>query len=278
MNNPYIPLYVNDYLSEETLVGADLFDHGVWFCMMLLMAKSERRGYLCKKDGTALTVEEVVERCPKTQYGNVAEAIERLRVRETVSIDADGVMYCRRMVKDEEERKKKTEWGKLGGQPAQGRNKPDGLFLILKDSGLVLSPEILQDMKDIFRGVDFKRLLDEAVEENKIEPIVNLAAWLKEHAQAEMNEIRKPQRVDVEFEMFWKAYPRKIGKLAALKAWEKSKERPAVDVVVAAVEKQKASEQWLKEGGQFIPHPATWLNQGRWSEEPVMKQRRGSAI
>ena len=67
------------------------------------------------------------------------------------------------------------------------------------------------------------------------------------------------------FEEFWKAYPRKAGKDAARKAFAKAK--VPVATLVAAVERQKKSAQWQKDGGQFIPHPATWLNQGRWQDE-----------
>jgi hypothetical protein len=57
-----------------------------------------------------------------------------------------------------------------------------------------------------------------------------------------------------------------VGKKAALKVWLRSKDRPSIPVILAAVENQKRSEQWVKDGGQFIPHPATWLNQGRWDD------------
>jgi hypothetical protein len=77
------------------------------------------------------------------------------------------------------------------------------------------------------------------------------------------------------FEVFWKSYPRKIGKKAAEKAWARAKDKPALEVILAAVKAQAASDQWLKDGGQFIPHPATWLNQGRWSDEPPAPQPQG---
>ena len=73
-----------------------------------------------------------------------------------------------------------------------------------------------------------------------------------------------------EFDQFWKSYPRKVGKLAAMKSFMKIKDRPSIDVILAAVEKAKQSEQWRKEHGQFIPNPATWLNQGRWDDNPVI--------
>jgi hypothetical protein len=37
--------------------------------------------------------------------------------------------------------------------------------------------------------------------------------------------------------------------------------------MVRAIEKQKRSKQWQKDGGSYIPYPATWLNQGRWMDE-----------
>lgn len=36
---------------------------------------------------------------------------------------------------------------------------------------------------------------------------------------------------------------------------------------MAALAEQKASEEWQREGGKFIPYPATWLRGGRWEDE-----------
>ena len=69
------------------------------------------------------------------------------------------------------------------------------------------------------------------------------------------------------FEEFYAAYPRQIAKVVARRAWIKAKDKPPLDAILKAVEAQKASEQWTKDGGQFIPHPATWLNQERWNDE-----------
>ena len=65
--------------------------------------------------------------------------------------------------------------------------------------------------------------------------------------------------------MFWQAYPKKVGKADARKAFAKVK--IDVHILIQAVEKQKKSEQWTKENGRFIPNPSTWLNQGRWEDE-----------
>ena len=67
------------------------------------------------------------------------------------------------------------------------------------------------------------------------------------------------------FEAFWSEYPRKVGKDAAWKEWQRVK--PDASVVLSAVRQQRSSPQWTKDGGQFIPHPRTWLHQGRWKDE-----------
>lgn len=77
-----------------------------------------------------------------------------------------------------------------------------------------------------------------------------------------------------EFEQFWNSYPRKIGKKAAQKAYQQAKDKPTIVELLAAIEKAKTSEQWTKDNGQFIPHPATWLNQGRWTDEPTTTASR----
>ena len=42
-----------------------------------------------------------------------------------------------------------------------------------------------------------------------------------------------------------------------------------LDRLLEALERQRGDPQWQKENGRFIPHPVTWLNQGRWEDEPV---------
>jgi hypothetical protein len=69
-----------------------------------------------------------------------------------------------------------------------------------------------------------------------------------------------------DFDQFWFAYPKRIGKQAALKAWNKT--RPNLQDVLKALAWQKESKQWFEKGGQFIPNPATYLNQHRWLDEP----------
>lgn len=71
-----------------------------------------------------------------------------------------------------------------------------------------------------------------------------------------------------EFETFWAAYPKKIGKLAAWQAWEKmSGLRPPLEAILRTLDCYRQTEQWQET--RFIPHPANWLNQRRFDDEPT---------
>lgn len=70
------------------------------------------------------------------------------------------------------------------------------------------------------------------------------------------------------FEVFYAAYPRKVGRAKAEKAWGKLRPGEALlKNIMGALEAQKASHDWTKDGGEFIPHAATWLNGKRWDDE-----------
>ena len=86
-------------------------------------------------------------------------------------------------------------------------------------------------------------------------------------------------RIESDFETrFWPAYPRKVGKANALKAFMKiNPDADAVTRMVAAVKLQAQSDQWRRDGGQYIPHPATWLNGRRWEDDPGGSAVNGNA-
>lgn len=68
------------------------------------------------------------------------------------------------------------------------------------------------------------------------------------------------------FESFWKQYPRKVAKRAAQAAFSrltKDEQSNAVE----AVEQHVKYWQLKDTSTEFIPHAATWLNQGRWEDE-----------
>ena len=74
------------------------------------------------------------------------------------------------------------------------------------------------------------------------------------------------------FDDFWRAYPKKKDKAKARKSFEKALKKTSLENLIKALEAQKKSHDWQKDGGQFIPYPTTWLNGERWEDELEQSQ------
>lgn len=91
----------------------------------------------------------------------------------------------------------------------------------------------------------------------------------------------KKELID-KFTLFWAAYPRKEAKQKALEAW--GKHVPTVELAVQIIghveDRAKRDAAWLKDGGQYIPHPTTFLNQHRWEDtfQQVQPESRRSVM
>lgn len=71
------------------------------------------------------------------------------------------------------------------------------------------------------------------------------------------------------FEAFWSVFPRKQGKQKALLSYSKLKpDQELQDSLLKALLQQKQWDAWTRENGRFVPMASTWLNQGRWTDEP----------
>lgn len=80
-------------------------------------------------------------------------------------------------------------------------------------------------------------------------------------------EEKKDINTDVGFASFWSVFPNKKAKADAFKAWSKLNPDDVLQAsILKAIETQRQGEDWRKEGGRFIPHPATWLNGRRWED------------
>lgn len=81
-------------------------------------------------------------------------------------------------------------------------------------------------------------------------------------------ELDAQEPTDDLFNRFWDKYPRKTDKTKAKAKWAKLKVNPALfDQIMRGLAAHCASADWLKDSGQFIPHPTTWLNGRRWEDE-----------
>ena len=78
----------------------------------------------------------------------------------------------------------------------------------------------------------------------------------------------KNEELEQMFSEFWKAYPKKVGKGYAYECFKKIRvSRKLLDTMLEAIDKQKKSDMWKRDKGQYIPNPSTWLNQKRWEDD-----------
>lgn len=90
-------------------------------------------------------------------------------------------------------------------------------------------------------------------------------------ARAKPEPLHERAALRTSFDAFWAAYPKRVAKPEAFKAWLKLKPDAALQQIIAiALARQRESEEWRREQGQFIPYPATYLRARRWEDEPTV--------
>ena len=72
---------------------------------------------------------------------------------------------------------------------------------------------------------------------------------------------------DYPFNAFWSEYPKKVKKPDAERAWKKIPKSVNPFDVIDGLRRWKNSDQWTRDGGRFIPNPATWLNAHQWEDD-----------
>ena len=99
----------------------------------------------------------------------------------------------------------------------------------------------------------------------------NLESESNPTPQTPQGAVRGTEKDDL-FNDFWELYPRKVGKGDAHEEWDKLElTQDLVDTIFAAVQIQQSWDQWTRDNGRYIPHPATWLSQQRWEDEGIIK-------
>lgn len=171
----------------------------------------------------------------------------------------------------------------------------DGKVVKLKPGQLVTSRRKISEETGVHES-KIQRILSLFETEQQIEQlagakyrVISIVNWQKYQAaeqvdeqQMNSNRTASEQQVNTDkevkkkrskslvgFDEFWSEYPRKVGKGDAEKSWLKiSDPESTLLVVLSALAWQKRSDQWTKNNGEFIPHPATYLNQRRWEDQP----------
>jgi len=148
---------------------------------------------------------------------------------------------------------------------------------------VIISEDLLQSITDAYRNrknpiLNLSEIREKIVsyKQNPVSYVINPQASVVSdvgNTQTKLKEtklIKETKKRDLLFEKFYQAYPKKRSKGKALNAWGKISPPPDEQLVaqmVATIERVKTLDEWKKDSGKFIPHPATWLNAQGWLDE-----------
>ena len=175
--------------------------------------------------------------------------------------------------------------------PPTNGSTPDNGWYTTPDHGDKTTPDHGGTVKDIFKE-NFKEkifvqnaqvqakqdqvLVEQKLESDRLEKQkaeqeakANLEAKAKAKAESESQLLKK-------FELFWSAYPNKKSKKTAFEKFKRIDfKKTSFESIMISLEKQKQSDDWTKNGGQYVPMPQTWIFNERWTDEiqaPVQQQ------
>ena len=122
IKRPSFQFYPGDWLNDARLRMVSVGARGLWIEMICLMHQGSEYGYL-KVGGKVILNSNLARMCGATLQ-EVEGWIGELEQVEVFSRDAEGCIYSRRMIRDEQVRQARASGGKLGGNPAlKGKNK-----------------------------------------------------------------------------------------------------------------------------------------------------------
>lgn len=114
MKYPAFWFYPGDWMKDTDLRAVSVAARGLWMDLLCLMWESDKRGYLVLSSGKTATTEQLAR-----MTGNapefVAELVTELEECGVASRTEEGVLFSRRMVRDESKRRKCSKAGKKGG-------------------------------------------------------------------------------------------------------------------------------------------------------------------
>ena len=166
--------------------------------------------------------------------------------------------------------------------PINGTTPDEGVYTT-PDNGDKTTPDNGGTVKDIFKE-NFKESIyvqnahdqakqDQVLVEQKLEAERLEKQKAEQEAKAEL-EAKAKAKAESEnqllknFELFWSAYPNKKSKKPAFEKFKRIDfKKTSFESIMISLEKQKQSDDWTKNGGQYVPMPTTWIFNERWADE-----------
>jgi len=243
---PWFKFFPTDWRADKELRLCSYTARALWIELLGLMHEAEPYGHLLigGQIPTPKELSKVVGMSPKS----ITKALPELIQKRVCSVTEGGVIFSRKMVRDFAKHQQGQEHGSQGGNPTLkgGVNPPDNAHI----------PE-----------ARIQKLELEKKEKNPPPEAAGMPPHSREGSKQESAAAAPPG-----FAEFWLAYPKKVSKPAALRAFKQAIKRVELEPMLTALNAQK--KKWNPE---FIKNPATWLNNDCWDDE-VVKQPEWSSV
>lgn len=122
MKRPATQFYWADHFRDPGIRASSLAARGLWWDMLCMMHEGEPYGHLTV--GGAKVSDAQLARMTGEAPAIAAELLKELEDNRVFSRTDAGVIFCRRMVRDELKRSLHAEAGKMGGNPKLIEDKP----------------------------------------------------------------------------------------------------------------------------------------------------------
>lgn len=137
-NQPYLPLYVQDLLTDEKLIECSAEAHGIYLRLLCILHKQEKYGLICLKQkykqNTSKFKNFASLLCKQMPFDQkqIENCIEELHEEKVINI-TDDTLFQKRMVKDGELSDMRSEIGKTGGSNVTKQYGKTGYLYLMSD-------------------------------------------------------------------------------------------------------------------------------------------------
>lgn len=228
----------------------------VWFSLLCYASEQEERGCIHSTDRDLLAVE-----CADGDGELLEATLDKLKRLKIVALEGDKVCFVNFM---------KRQYDKPSDSPERVSER------VSRHRARAETPqtkaETLTDNKETPSNTDEtpkERLYSDTDSDTENTNTSDAAAVLPETKPSTDTQPKPPLAARVRFEEFYTAYPKKRNRGEAEKIWARRKPTDEdLEAMLAALVWQKQSADWLKDGGQYIPYPASYLSAAGWRDEP----------
>ncbi len=137
-DQPYLPLYIQDILTDEKLVECSAAAHGIYLRLMCILHKQEKYGLLCLKqkhkqnESKIVNFASLLAKQMPFDAKQIQDGLQELIDEDVVQLDGDS-LFQKRMVKDGALSLVRSEIGKTGGSSVTKQYGKSGFLYLMSD-------------------------------------------------------------------------------------------------------------------------------------------------